>query len=158
MIGREPESGLVLEDPRVSKRHARLLWGGSGWCLEDLGSKNGTLVNGVEAAGAPLADGDWISFGGVMARFEPISDVDVSSLDADRLARLNTSVELRRRLGADLDPFDFLLRLLESAISVTGADRGFVLLAGPGGALRAEVASGFVPGHLPGDRFAGRRR
>ncbi len=155
IVGREPESGLVLEDRRVSKRHARLQWSGAGWCLEDLGSKNGTLVNGVEAAGGPLADGDWISFGGVMARFEPISDVDASSLDADRLARLNTSVEMRRRLGADLEPFDFLLRLLESAIAVTGADRGFVLLTGPEGALHAEVAAGFAPNHLAGDRFAG---
>lgn len=155
IVGRAPESGLVLEDRRVSKRHARLQWSGAGWRLEDLGSKNGTLVNGLEASGAPLAGGDWISFGGVMGRFETISEVEVSSLESDRLARLNTSVEMRRRLGADLEPFDFLLRFLESAMEVTGAERGFVLLAGPEGALRAEVAAGFAPDHLASDRFAG---
>jgi hypothetical protein len=155
VVGREPESGLLLEDRRVSKRHARLQWSGAGWCLEDLGSKNGTLVNGVEASGAPLAGGDWISFGGVMGRFETISEVDVSSLESDRLARLNTSVEMRRRLGADLEPFDFLLRFLESAMAVTGAERGFVLLAGPDGDFRAEVAAGFAPDNLASEQFAG---
>jgi GAF domain-containing protein/FHA domain-containing protein len=155
IVGREPESGLVLEDRRVSKRHARLQWNGSGWRLEDLGSKNGTIVNGIEASGALLAAGDWISFGGVMGRFETLSEAEVSSLDLDRLARLNTSVEMRRRLGADLEPFDFLLRFLQSAMEVTGAERGLVLLVGPQGALRAEVAAGFASDHLAGDRFAG---
>jgi len=155
VVGRDPESGLVLEDRRVSKRHARLRWSGAGWCFEDLGSKNGTSVNGLPASGAPLADGDWISFGGVMGRFDMISEAEVSALDADRLARLNTSVEMRRRLGADLEPFDFLLRFLESAIAVTGAERGFVVLTGPEGALRAEVAAGFSPDQLADERFAG---
>jgi adenylate cyclase len=154
IVGREPESGLLLEDRRVSKRHARLQWSGAGWCLEDLGSKNGTLVNGIEASGAPLAGGDWISFGGVMGRFETISEVDVSSLESDRLARLNTSVEMRRRLSADLEPFDFLLRFLESAMAVTGAERGFVLLEGPEGDFRAEVAAGFALDNAS-ERFAG---
>jgi adenylate cyclase len=155
LVGREPESGLVLEDRRVSKRHARLQWRGAGWCLEDLGSKNGTVVNGLEASGAPLAAGDWISFGGVMGRFDTISEAQVSALDADRLARLNTSVEMRRRLAADLEPVDFLLRLLESAMEVTRAERGLVLLAGPEGGLRVEVAAGFASDNLAHDRFAG---
>ena len=155
VVGRAPESGLVLEDRRVSKQHARLLWSGAGWRLEDLGSNNGTLVNGIEASGAPLTGGDWISFGGVMASFETISEAEVSTLESDRLARLNTSIEMRRRLSAELEPFDFLLRFLESAMAITGAERGFVLLAEPDGTLRAEVAAGFVPGHLARDRFAG---
>jgi hypothetical protein len=155
VVGRDPESGLVLEDRRVSKSHARLRWSGAAWCLEDLGSKNGTSVNGLPASGAPLADGDWISFGGIMGRFEAVSEAEVSALKSDRLARLNTSVEMRRRLGADLEPYDFLLRLLESAIAVTGAERGFVVLAEPEGALRAEVAAGFSPDQLSDERFAG---
>ncbi len=154
-MGREPESGLVLEDRRVSKRHARLRWNGTGWSLEDLRSKNGTFVNGLEASGAPLSDGDWLSFGGIMGRFDVILEAAVSVLEADRLARLNTSVEMRRRLGADLEPFDFLLRFLESAMEVTGAERGFVLLTGPEGALRVEVSAGFSSDDLAGERFAG---
>lgn len=155
IVGREPESGLVLEHPRVSKRHARLRWNGTGWSLEDLGSKNGTSVNGLQACGAPLSDGDWISFGGIGGRFETIMEASVSALDADRLARLNTSIEMRRRLSADLEPFDFLLRFLESAMSVTGAERGFVLLRAPEGTVRVEVAAGFSADDLTGERFAG---
>jgi phosphoserine phosphatase RsbU/P len=155
IVGREPECGLLLEDRRVSKRHARFQWSEAGWCLEDLGSKNGTLVNGVEASGAPLANGDWISFGGVMGGFETITEVEASSLESDRLARLNTSVEMRRRLGEDLEPFDFLLRFLESAMEVTGAERGFVLLTAPEGGLRVEVAAGFSAADVASERFAG---
>jgi GAF domain-containing protein len=62
---------------------------------------------------------------------------------------------MRRRLGADLDPFDLLLRFLESAIGVTGADRGFVLIAGPDGRLQAEVTAGFSRGQIRNDSFAG---
>jgi hypothetical protein len=154
-VGRDPESGLVLEDRRVSKRHARLRWSGATWSLEDLGSKNGTSINGLPASGAPLVDGDWISFGGIMGRFEVISPAQVSALESDRLARLNTSVEMRRRLRADLEPVDFLLRFLQSAIEVTGAERGFVVLTRPDGALRVEVMAGFSPDQLAEERFAG---
>ena len=45
-LGADPENDLVLNDNLVSGRHARLRWDGAGWWLEDLGSKNGTLVNG----------------------------------------------------------------------------------------------------------------
>jgi|SRR5579859_3233602 len=45
-LGADPENDLVLNDKLVSGRHARLRWDGAGWWLEDLGSKNGTLVNG----------------------------------------------------------------------------------------------------------------
>jgi hypothetical protein len=155
VIGRDPDCGLLLEEPRVSKRHARLSWRSAGWFIEDLGSKNGTLVNGASVSGAPLAPGDWVSFGGIIGRFETVSDLEVASLESDRLARLHTSVEMRRRLGAELEPFDFLLRFLESAIEVTGAERGFVVLAGPQNTLRVEVAAGFPPDHLAGDRFEG---
>jgi transcriptional regulator with GAF, ATPase, and Fis domain len=154
-VGREADNGLVLEDRRVSKCHARLSWSGTGWRMEDLGSKNGTFVNGVAARGAPLAGGEWLSFGGILGRFEAISEAEVSSLESDRLARLHTSIEMRRRLSADLDPFDFLLRFLESAIEVTRAERGFVLLRGAEGGLRVEVAAGFAPDDLARDRFAG---
>jgi transcriptional regulator with GAF, ATPase, and Fis domain len=153
-VGREPDNALVLEDRCVSKHHARLRWCGAGWRLEDLGSKNGTLVDGVDASEALLRGGEWISFGGILGRFETVSEAEVSSLESDRLARLHTSAEMRRRLGADLEPFDFLLRFLESAMEVTRAERGFVLLTGPEG-FRVEVAAGFALDDLHRDRFAG---
>ena len=44
-IGRNPDNQIVIQDPLVSRYHARLTWQGSTFLLEDLGSANGTWVN-----------------------------------------------------------------------------------------------------------------
>ena len=49
-LGADRDNDLVLHDQFVSNRHARLRWDGAGWWLEDLGSKNGTSVNGERLA------------------------------------------------------------------------------------------------------------
>jgi pSer/pThr/pTyr-binding forkhead associated (FHA) protein len=155
VIGRETQCGLVLEDTRVSKRHACLRWTGKGWVLEDLGSKNGTTVNGRPPTGAELADRDWIHFGGLSALFERVTAAQASALDSHRIARIQTSADLRRRLRADLAPADLLLRLLQSAMELTGTERGFVLVTAPDGKLRVEVADGFTPDEVRNERFRG---
>ena len=154
-VGRAPDCGLVIEDSRVSKHHARLVWDGGGWTLQDLGSKNGTSVDGVPVADYRLRGGEWVSFGGLLGAFDRISAEEAAALSRARLARLQTGIELRRRLSADLEPFDLLLRFLESAVGITGADRGFVLLVGPDGKLHVEVSAGFEPGAVRDDVFAG---
>lgn len=50
LMGRAAEADLVLEDDYVSGRHARLFPQGTRWFLEDLGSTNGTYVNGAQLA------------------------------------------------------------------------------------------------------------
>ena len=154
-VGRDPKCGLVIEDDRVSKQHARLEWDDAGWILRDIASKNGTSVDGVATSYQRLAGGEWLSFGGLMGRFEMLTEEEGRALQGQRLARLNTGIAMRRRLSADLDPFDLLLRLLESAIGVTGADRGFVLIAGEDGRLHVEVAAGFSRGQLRDESFTG---
>jgi putative methionine-R-sulfoxide reductase with GAF domain len=154
-IGRDPSCGLVVEDARVSKRHARLRWTGSTWVLEDLGSKNGTTVGGQPAAGAALRDGDSLSLGGLPARFEQLSSGQAASIDSERLARLQTSADMRRRLGADLEPVDLLLCFLELAREVTRTERGFVVVTETAGKLRVEVAAGFTAEEVRHDRFRG---
>src|SRR5258708_9293556 len=154
-IGRDPTCDLVLEDARVSKHQARLFWTGKGWALEDLGSKNGTTVNGEVPAGTELQDGDSISLGGLMARFERLTAAQAATLDSQPLARLQTSAEMRRRLSGDLEPIDLLLRFLESAMEVTQNEQGFVLVARPDGRLLPEVAAGFSVGDLWEERFRG---
>jgi len=155
-VGRDPRSDLVIEDRRVSKRHARLRWAGQGWAVEDLGSKNGTTVNGEPPLpGAELRNRDWISFGGLVGSFETLTAAQAATLDSERLARIQTSAVMRRRLSGDLERIDLLLRFLESAMLVTQTERGFVLVAGPDATLRAEVAAGFTPEELDHDRFRG---
>jgi len=154
-IGRDPQCGLVLEDSRVSKRHARLRWTGAAWALEDLGSRNGTIVNGEPAAGAELRDGDAISFGGLLARFERLTAAQAANLDSERMAWIQSSAEMRRRLSPDLGPLDLQLRLLEAAMELTRTERGFVLVVGPDGKLRAEVAAGLSAEAVRDERFRG---
>jgi hypothetical protein len=66
LIGRAETAGLRLDDRRVSGEHATLLWRDGEWILRDLGSRNGTFVDGVRLdAGAHLAlgKGAALSFG-----------------------------------------------------------------------------------------------
>jgi hypothetical protein len=154
-VGRAPDCGLVIEDGRVSKHHARLVWDGGGWTLQDLASKNGTSVDGVPIASQRLRGGEWLSFGGLVGSFDRLSAEEAGTLSGARLARLQTGIQLRRKLAADLEPFDLLLRFLESAIGLTGADRGFVLIAGADGRLHVEVSAGFAPGASRDQKFAG---
>lgn len=154
-IGRDISCDLVLEDPSVSRRHARLGWNGGGWTLVDVGSKNGTTVNGEPARGAELRNGDWIGFGRLRGRFERLSAAQAATLDSERLVRIQSSAQMRRRLNPDLGPADLLLRLLESAMELTRTERGFVLVMGPDGKLRVKVASGFSPASLRDERFRG---
>ncbi len=46
LVGRSTSCTLILESPKVSAEHARLTWSGGSWWIRDLGSRNGTLVDG----------------------------------------------------------------------------------------------------------------
>ena len=73
--GRDPAGNdFVFDDPRVSGTHARLEWTGRGWTLRDLGSKNGTFVEGkrIEKPRA-LADGERIQVGSIVLTFRVFS-------------------------------------------------------------------------------------
>lgn len=63
-LGRDITNDIVINDPEVSRHHCRLTQGGGGFTLEDLGSTNGTFINGQRLSGArPLAPGDMIGLG-----------------------------------------------------------------------------------------------
>ncbi len=69
-IGRLPESVLTLEDPNVSRQHAEIRPSGQGFVLADLGSTNGSKVNGIKVSERVLQDGDELTFGSTSVRFE----------------------------------------------------------------------------------------
>jgi pSer/pThr/pTyr-binding forkhead associated (FHA) protein len=69
-IGRENNTDIVLDDPRVSRRHARLSYRQQQIWLTDLRSSNGTFVNGTPIQERALQPGDLLSFGGLEATFE----------------------------------------------------------------------------------------
>ncbi len=69
-IGRSPENAIQLHDPSVSGRHAQLQLTGDTYELRDVGSTNGTRVNGETITAVLLRAGDQIRFGGLEAYFD----------------------------------------------------------------------------------------
>jgi hypothetical protein len=69
-IGRLPECEVPLTDPNVSRRHAEVRRQGMEYMVVDLGSTNGTRVNGSRVRERRLADGDEIAVGNTTIRFE----------------------------------------------------------------------------------------
>jgi hypothetical protein len=63
LVGRDPGCDVVLADGSVSRRHARIERRGAVWYLVDLGSANGTFVNGARVSEAALSGGAEVRFG-----------------------------------------------------------------------------------------------
>jgi hypothetical protein len=64
VIGREEGVDVILQDAESSRRHSRITWQGSQFIIEDMGSTNGTFVNGVQITSPQLLNsGDSIGIG-----------------------------------------------------------------------------------------------
>jgi hypothetical protein len=71
IVGRMPECDITLSDQNVSRRHAEVRAGSNGFVVSDLGSTNGTMVNGTRITAAhPITNGDIVSFGSTYVRVE----------------------------------------------------------------------------------------
>lgn len=90
-IGRHPKNDLVLNQPEISGQHAQIRWDGSAFVVKDLGSRNGTFLNGVRIkAESTLPDGAIIRIGDVQLRFQfilaaekqPLSSVGLPAASA----------------------------------------------------------------------------
>ncbi len=81
-IGRDPSNDLVISDAEVSRKHARLVWQSGGYILEDLGSTNGTFVNGQRLLGPHvMRPGEVIQLGeNVSIVFEALYDPHATRL------------------------------------------------------------------------------
>lgn len=75
LVGVSPACTLRLTDPLVSRRHAALEVEAAGLRVQDLGSKNGTVVNGLRVADALLAGGEVVRVGATMLRAERLAHV-----------------------------------------------------------------------------------
>ncbi len=95
-IGRASQNTIQIADPTVSKEHAEILRSGERFTIRDLGSRNGTRVNGVEVREAiPIRDGDVIEIGKVLARVASHS-VEAKTL-LNTAGQVSSSLNLRAR-------------------------------------------------------------
>ena len=70
-LGRDVNNAIVIDDPFASAEHAVLTYRGRSWYLEDLGSTNGSYVNGSRVEGvSPMGFGDELQIGEVRMRLE----------------------------------------------------------------------------------------
>lgn len=74
-IGRELDNTLPLPDPKVSRYHAQIMNLEGAWMLTDLGSTNGTRMNGLHITRAGLAPGDFLYFGDTAVAVESAAPV-----------------------------------------------------------------------------------
>lgn len=75
VVGRNPASGIQIDDPHVSRTHAALRRCRDAVFVQDLGSSSGTFVNGLPvAAERELKPGDIVAFAGVSARFDKFAE------------------------------------------------------------------------------------
>ena len=90
MIGRDSSNEIVINDAEVSRRHARLTFQGGKYVLEDLGSTNGTFVNGQRLTGPRvLKPGEVVSFGEqIVLVFEMVSIDPGATVAAPRAAAI----------------------------------------------------------------------
>jgi DNA-binding NtrC family response regulator len=88
VIGSHPSADLVLRDPAVSRFHCEITVADPP-TIRDLGSRNGTIVNGVTVAQAPLGDGSLLTLGGTQLRFQLSSGAPRIALsDRDRFGSM----------------------------------------------------------------------
>lgn len=92
-LGRAMTNDIVLPDARVSRGHARLDCGSNGCTLVDLGSGNGTRLNGASVTTAALAPGDIVTLGASQLRYES----SAASLEPE-MTMINTPAELEATL------------------------------------------------------------
>ncbi|HEX5228642.1 MAG TPA: SpoIIE family protein phosphatase [Bryobacteraceae bacterium] len=141
LIGRQGDNNLVLRDNRISRSHARLLTENGDYVIEDLDSRHGVFINGQRVKRQSLKDGDRIDFGfpdsyrlaftlkeDELNRFLGQMAAAPSGPGANNLSKLRSLVEVARALQSSLSTHDVLAAVVDAALSVTGAERGFLLL------------------------------
>jgi len=176
-LGRALEADIRINDSRASRLHARITCetddatGKARYCLIDLGSTNGTILNGKRIERAFLEDGDKFEVGDQLIRFEMLDEIDREFqqqihrlLVHDELTGLLTSKsffsELRReaaRAEAEQMPFCVLMMDIDYFKDVNdtyGHLAGSETLEEVGAVIKRSLRAGDVGARFGGEEFA----
>jgi serine phosphatase RsbU (regulator of sigma subunit) len=165
-IGRRDTNCLRLGAAEVSREHAEIVCEGGRYLLRDRQSRFGTYVNGESITECELRSGDEIRLGRAGgAEIVFLRDVDEGSISGDStprsregLRQITELLERFRALGTGRVLQDVLALVLDTALEVSGAERGFVMLAAPGGSLEFRLGRGPVGHTITDQTFATSRR
>ena len=152
-LGRLSDNNLILSQMGVSRSHAEVLIQNGEYLLRDLGSKMGTYLNGVRVEQARLTDGDRVQLGGSQGICLTFHTGDIlQSLFSNSDARLDFGLSVRgfKDIGKLFAAFralssipvldDLLALVVDTAIELTGAERGFIMLKEQNGKLSFRCA------------------
>jgi phosphoserine phosphatase RsbU/P len=165
-IGRRETNDLRLAGSEVSRDHAQIENANEKFVLKDRNSRYGTYVNGEQVTEHTLAHGDRIRLGRsggaemifLLADSAPPPERSTTTAIGD-LRQIAALLEGLRALGAGRVLDDVLSMVLDSAIEVSGAERGFIMLAVPGTSeLEFKMARSKGRVTLPGGSFATSRK
>jgi sigma-B regulation protein RsbU (phosphoserine phosphatase) len=163
-IGRRETNDLRLAGSEVSRDHAEILAAMGGFLVRDKQSRYGTYVNDEPVTERALAHGDRIRLGrsgGAELVFlladSPPQDRATTTAIGD-LRQIAALLDGLRALGSGRVLDDVLALVLDSAIEVTGAERGFIMLATAGNDLEFKLARGKRQQTLSGTSFATSRK
>jgi serine phosphatase RsbU (regulator of sigma subunit)/pSer/pThr/pTyr-binding forkhead associated (FHA) protein len=166
-IGRRETNDLRLAGSEVSRDHAEISEQGGRFTLRDKGSRYGTFVNGDQVNDRELSHGDRIRLGRsggaelvflVSTAEVPAPTDRVTTTAIGDLRQIAALLEGLRALGSGRVLDDVLALVLDSAIEVSGAERGFIMLAAINGELEFKLARGRGRVTLPGGSFMTSRK
>ncbi len=145
-IGRRTAADLQVIANDVSREHAEIVCADGRYVLHDRGSRYGTFVNGEAVRERPLVPGDRIRFG----RADTVELIFADGAAASGLRHTTSDVADFRQMAAILNGLralgsgrvldEVLTLVIDSALEVTRAERGFIMLAGDGGELEFRTA------------------
>lgn len=166
-IGRRETNDLRLGGSEVSRDHAEIVREGERFVLRDKASRFGTFVNGEAVRGDhALNPGDVIRLGRgggaeLVYRFGPRTDslsTPAAAAAIGDLRHVAALLEGLRALGTGRVLDDVLALVLDSAIEVSSAERGFIMLATDENVLEFKMGRGRGQAQLEGDRFQTSRK
>src|SRR5688572_8696458 len=161
MIGRRTSADLQIVSTDVSREHAEIALEDGRYLLRDRASRYGTFVNGEQVTERHLQHGDRIRLG----RTEAIELVfmtegakttgflDSATSDAGDLRQMAAILNGLRALGSGRVLDEILALVMDSALEVTKAERGFMMLANAEGELEFKIARGRGRTTLSGTSF-----
>ena len=157
VIGRSSECDLVITDRLVSRRHCRIERRPDGFVLFDEGAQNPVKLRGMPIKEAELRSGDRFAVG--TCEVELLVPDDRPSLDDTHLVEdrqtardLSAFIEVARALNDERDLSRLLTRIVDAAILLSGAERGF-LIVGQGESSTVEVARNFAQEEVNSPEF-----